>query len=172
MPATIVESVDHLREFLDNEFSDMCVYVTSGGFDPIHVGHLRCIQETAKLAEGLRDRVGVVVVIVNGDGFLQRKKGFTFMPHEERMEIIAGIEGVDFVVGWDDGTQFVTGALEKLKPDYFTKGGDRTSAENVPEFGLCEEIGCKVLFNIGGGKVQSSSELVKNIRHGDESSHI
>ena len=88
------------------------------------------------------------------------------MPHDERMEIIAGIDGVDFVVGWDDGTQFVTGALEKIRPDYFTKGGDRTNADNVPEFNLCKEIGCEVLFNIGGGKVQSSSELVKNIKDG------
>jgi D-beta-D-heptose 7-phosphate kinase/D-beta-D-heptose 1-phosphate adenosyltransferase len=165
MPATIFESVDQLRERLDIEYSEMYVYSTSGGFDPIHVGHLRCIQETSKLAENW-DRIGVVVVIVNGDGFLQRKKGFAFMPLEERMEIIAGIDGVDFVVPWDDGTQFVTGALEKLKPDYFTKGGDRTSAENVPEFSLCEEIDCEVLFNVGGGKVQSSSELVKNIQDG------
>ena len=77
------------------------------------------------------------------------------------MEIVAGIEGVDYVVGWDDGTQTVTGAIDILKPDYFTKGGDRDSAQNVPEFELCEEIGCKVLFNIGGGKIRSSSDLAK-----------
>lgn len=165
MPATMFESVDHLKAHLDGEFDDMKIYATSGGFDPMHVGHLRCIQETAILASSA-NRIGIVVVIVNGDGFLQRKKGFAFMPHEERMEIIAGVEGVDFVVGWDDGTQFVTGAIEKLKPNYFTKGGDRTNAANVPEFSLCEEIGCEVLFNVGGGKVQSSSELVKNIKDG------
>ena len=137
-----------------------CV-ATSGGFDPLHVGHLRCIQRSCEIA---RQRGASVVVIVNGDGFLQRKKGFAFMPLEERMEIIAGLAGVDAVVPWDDGTQFVTGALEILRPVVFTKGGDRDSAENVPEFDLCERIGCKVEFGVGGGKIQSSSDLVKAIR--------
>jgi D-beta-D-heptose 7-phosphate kinase/D-beta-D-heptose 1-phosphate adenosyltransferase len=77
------------------------------------------------------------------------------------MEIVAGIEGVDYVLGWDDGSQTVTGAIDTLKPKYFTKGGDRDSAANVPEFDLCKEIGCKVMFNIGGGKIRSSSELAK-----------
>ena len=140
------------------------IYCTSGGFDPLHVGHLRCIQQTAQMCQGGpkgQGETGIFVVIVNGDGFLYRKKGYAFMPHHERMEIVSGIEGVDYVVGWDDGSQTVTGALEILSPDYFTKGGDRNSAENVPEFDLCEKIGCKVLFNIGGGKIRSSSELAK-----------
>ena len=140
------------------------VYCTSGGFDPLHVGHLRCIQHTANMCQGGpkgRGETGIFVVIVNGDGFLYRKKGYAFMPHHERMEIVAGIEGVDYVLGWDDGTQTVTGAIETLKPKYFTKGGDRDSAANVPEFDLCEEIGCTVMFNIGGGKIRSSSELAK-----------
>ena len=84
------------------------------------------------------------------------------MSHRERMEIVSEIEGVDYVLGWDDGSQFVTEAIRKLMPDYFTKGGDRNNASNVPEFDLCKEIGCKVLFNVGGGKVQSSSELAAN----------
>lgn len=137
-----------------------CV-TTSGGFDPMHVGHLRCLQESASLAHNNKLPL---VVIVNGDGFLKRKKGFAFMPEMERAEIIAGVAGVDAVVLWDDGTQFVTGALEILRPVYFTKGGDRDSAANVPEFDLCEKIGCKVLFGVGGGKVQSSSDLVKAVR--------
>ncbi len=137
-----------------------CV-TTSGGFDPLHVGHLRCIQRSGEIA---RSHGVPLVVIVNGDGFLQRKKGFAFMPIEERLEIIAGIAGVDAVVPWDDGTQFVTGALEILRPIIFTKGGDRDSAQNVPEFDLCEKIGCKVHFGVGGGKIQSSSDLVKAIR--------
>jgi D-beta-D-heptose 7-phosphate kinase/D-beta-D-heptose 1-phosphate adenosyltransferase len=105
-----------------------------------------------------------LVVIVNGDGFLTRKKGFAFMPEAERSEIIAGIAGVDAVVIWDDGTQFVTGALDILRPIVFAKGGDRDSASNVPEFELCEKIGCKVIFGVGGGKIQSSSELVRAVR--------
>lgn len=150
----------HPNELLAMPRFRTCV-TTSGGFDPLHVGHLRCIQRSGEIA---RQRGVPLVVIVNGDGFLQRKKGFAFMPLEERMEIIAGLTGVDAVVPWDDGTQFVTGALEILRPVVFTKGGDRDSAANVPEFDLCERIGCKVEFGIGGGKIQSSSDLVKAIR--------
>lgn len=132
--------------------------VTSGGFDPLHIGHLRCIQESARLARQLR---GQLIVIVNGDGFLRRKKGKPFMNHLERMEIIAGLRGVTYVVGWDDGSQTVTGAIEKLQPSLFTKGGDRNEKAVVPEFEMCEQLGCQVLFGVGGGKIQSSSELLR-----------
>jgi len=150
----------HPSELLAMPKFRTCV-TTSGGFDPLHVGHLRCIQESVEIS---RQQKVPLVVIVNGDGFLRRKKGFAFMPEMERAEIIAGIAWVDAVVLWDDGTQFVTGALEILRPIYFTKGGDRDSAANVPEFDLCEKIGCKVVFNVGGVKVQSSSDLVKAVR--------
>lgn len=139
--------------------------VTSGGFDPLHVGHLRCIQESASIKEKRKYHKGKKIklaIIVNGDGFLERKKGKPFMKLEERMEIIAGIEGVDYVVSWDDGGQTVTGAIEILKPIVFTKGGDRDSSQNVPEFDLCNQIGCEVIFGVGGGKIQSSSWLIKS----------
>lgn len=150
----------HPNELLAMPKFRTCV-TTSGGFDPLHVGHLRCIQGSVDLA---RQNKVPLVVIVNGDGFLTRKKGFAFMPEMERAEIIAGIAGVDAVVIWDDGTQFVTGALDILRPIVFAKGGDRDSAANVPEFELCEKIGCKVVFGVGGGKIQSSSDLVKAVR--------
>jgi len=156
--AEIKELAEELKEM------GFSIYCTSGGFDPLHVGHLKCIQHSADMCQGgpkSRGEVGIFVVIVNGDGFLYRKKGYAFMPHHERMEIVAGIEGVDYVLGWDDGSQTVTGALEILKPKFFTKGGDRDSSANVPEFELCKEIECKVLFNVGGGKIRSSSELAK-----------
>ena len=63
----------------------------SGAFDPIHVGHIRYIREAAKLGDRL-------VVILNGDDFLLRKKGFVFMPFEERKEILENVKGVDEVI--------------------------------------------------------------------------
>ena len=159
--AEIFESVEDLRTHADIKGERLIV--TSGGFDPMHVGHLRCLIESADLARRV-DGKTKLAVIVNGDGFLLRKKGYAFMPAVERMEIIAGVKGVDYVVPWDDGGQTVTGALAILKPLAFTKGGDRDAAANVPEFDLCEQMGAQVIFNVGGGKIQSSSSLVDAMR--------
>lgn len=149
------------QDFLDvlNKFRQggYQIVATSGGFDPAHRGHIRCLLESCHITV----TPTMLVVIVNGDGFLTRKKGKPFMCHEERMEIIDAIRGVEFVVGWDDGSQTVCGALELIKPDYFTKGGDRDSSASVPEFEVCERIGCEVVFGVGGEKIQSSSDLVK-----------
>jgi len=161
MIATILNSVEDLKQQV--EILNEKLIVTSGGFDPMHVGHLRCLIESADLARRSGPKFKLAV-IVNGDGFLMRKKGFAFMPEPERLEIIAGVRGVDYVVPWDDGGQTVTGALEILQPFAFTKGGDRDAAANVPEFDLCEKMGTRVIFNVGGGKIQSSSDLVKALR--------
>ena len=171
MPGLVYKNIHELKKELDNW--GYSIFTISGGFDPIHVGHIRYITSAAEAAQvGSPDtgfwNPGVLVVIVNSDGFLKRKKGYSFMPLEDRMEIISSIEGVDFVTCWDDGTQTVIGALEILKPQFFLKGGDRCDPESVPEFSTCDKIGCEVLFDIGGKeKVQSSSELVRqyeNIR--------
>ena len=159
--AEIFESVEDLRTRAD--IYNERLIVTSGGFDPMHVGHLRCLIESAYLAREIGGKTRLAV-IVNGDGFLLRKKGYAFMPEAERMEIIAGVKGVDYVVPWDDGGQTVTEALRVLKPFAFTKGGDRDAATNVPEFDLCEEMGTQVIFNVGGGKIQSSSTLVNALK--------
>lgn len=133
------------------------LYMTSGGFDPLHIGHLRCILETAKLA---KENLGQVVVVVNGDNFLRRKKGKPFMNQTERAEIISGIRGVDAVVIWDGPDQTVIGAIEIMRPNYFTKGGDRAAPEDIPEWEICKAINCEVIFNVGGEKTQSSSQLL------------
>lgn len=143
----------------------------------MHIGHVRLFQEAKKLGDKL-------IVIVNSDEWLIRKKGFVFMPLKQRIEMVMAIKGVDDVMVWDDGTPTVSGALKKLKPDIFAKGGDRTSLDKVPEAKTCDEIGCKIVFDVGkGGKVESSSWLLKrfldnskdmksaiavNIKHGKE----
>ena len=85
------------------------------------------------------------------------------MPENERAEIVAGLRGVDAVLIWDDGSQNVIGAIEKLRPTYFTKGGDRAAPEDIPEWEICQEVECEVLFNVGGGKIQSSSWLLRKL---------
>ena len=128
--------------------------MVSGGFDPIHKGHVRMIQEAAKKGE--------VLVIVNSDEWLMRKKGFVFMPFEERVEIIQSIKGVHdtSVIGTDDSDNTVCEALRRFKPDFFANGGDRTNT-NTPEMAVCDELGIEMLWEVGGEKVQSSSALAK-----------
>ena len=156
----VYDSVEEFREMVDSttwSVDGVSIYMTSGGFDPLHVGHVRCILGTTEMAD---NDGGYVVVIVNGDGFLERKKGKPFMRAQERAEIIAGLRGVDAAIIWDDGSQTVIGAIKALKPTFFTKGGDRAAPKDIPEWDICREIGCKVIFNVGGGKVQSSSWLI------------
>ena len=134
----------------------------SGGFDPIHVGHIRMIREAAEH--------GDVIVIANSDEWLLRKKGYVFMPWKERAEIIQSIKGVAAVFQADDDDDTVTESLLRLKPDIFANGGDRKQ-QNTPEMKVCDDIGIEMLWNVGGGKIQSSSELVaKSKQHKGEES--
>ena len=82
------------------------------------------------------------------------------MPENERMEILHEIKGIDHVVLWYDGTQNCVGAIEKIHPTIFTKGGDRTDYTNIPEWDICQNIGCEIIAGVGGDKIQSSSDLV------------
>jgi D-beta-D-heptose 7-phosphate kinase/D-beta-D-heptose 1-phosphate adenosyltransferase len=127
--------------------------MVSGGFDPLHIGHLRMIKEAAKY--------GKVIVVVNSDAWLLRKKGFIFMPFEERKEIIEGYTEVDRVEAVDDSDGTVCEAIWRLKPTYFANGGDRTS-NNTPEMNVCNQMGIEMLWGVGGGKIQSSSDMVAN----------
>src|ERR1700687_3243084 len=98
------------------------VVATSGGFDPIHPGHISCIIESKKYGDTL-------AVIVNGDAFLTAKKGRPFQNLETRSLIVSGIAGVDYVIPFEiKNDHTVSKALKALKPDVFTKGGDRNKA--------------------------------------------
>ena len=131
----------------------------SGGFDPIHKGHVRMIREAAKH--------GDVVVILNSDDWLIRKKGYNFMSFEERSYIAGSIKGAVMTTGVDDSDGTVCEALIRIKPDIFANGGDRY-VSNTPEMKICEELGIEMLWNIGGEKEQSSSSLINNVKWHNE----
>ena len=128
------------------------VVAVSGGFDPVHIGHIKYFKEAKSLGDCL-------VVILNSDNFLKAKKSYVFMPFDERRMIIESIRYVDKVIPCIDEDQTVCKTLACLRPNIFAKGGDRT-AENIPEYNVCKRLGIEMVFNVGGGKIQSSSWLV------------
>lgn len=127
----------------------------SGGFDPIHIGHINMIRDARQHGE--------VVVFLNSDEWLQRKKGYVFQNWHDRASILAEIKGVAAVFSVDDSDGTVLQALKQHKPDYFANGGDRTP-ENTPEMVFCLDNGIKPLWGIGGGKIAGSQTLVENAR--------
>ena len=132
------------------------IIAVSGGFDPVHIGHVRMIQDAA--------RYGDVMVIINSDDWLTRKKGYVFMPWEERAEIMGNIKGVRLVTQVDDSDGTVCEALRRHRPDAFANGGDRKT-QNTPEMDVCEELGIQMMWAIGGNdKPQSSSWLVNKLK--------
>lgn len=129
------------------------IVAVSGGFDPVHIGHIRHFKEAKKLGD-------VLIVILNRDGFLKKKKGYVFIPEKERKEILEAIQYVDKVVFAVDKDHTICKTLKLIKPDIFANGGDRVK-KNIPEVAVCKEMGIKMVFNVGGKKIQSSSWLVK-----------
>ena len=143
------------REMFDKEQKKPTVMV-SGGFDPVHAGHIRMIRHAAEF--------GDVIVIANSDNWLDRKKGFIFMEWTKRVEILNAIKGVVLVDSVDDTDGTVCEAIRRLNPDFFANGGDRGKS-NTPEQAVCEELGIELLWGIGGEeKLDSSSELAKKAR--------
>ena len=123
----------------------------SGGFDPLHLGHLQMLRAAAEL--------GDLYVILNSDDWLYRKKGRLFMRWHERAEIISELKCVTAVSPVDDSDGSVCEALKRIQPDFFANGGDRLE-DNIPEGKVCKEYDIKMLFNIGGDKIASSSDML------------
>ncbi len=141
------------------------VVAISGGMDPIHIGHIRLIQEARKLGDKL-------VVILNNDNWLKKKKTHIFIHQKERKEILEAIQGIDEVVithhPKNPADMSVSREILKIKPDIFANGGDRNEKDAAnPKSSLyldlnaCSKVGAKMVFNVGqGGKIQSSSWLL------------
>ena len=144
------DEIDRLRPSLGRIVS------TSGGYDPIHPGHTTSIVDSKQYGDTL-------VVIVNGDDFLRRKKGRPFMDLMTRCRIVSSVREVDYVIPFeieDDPTVVV--ALRKLRPAVYTKGGDRTDYTNIPEWNTCQELGIKLVPQVGLIKEWSSSDFLKD----------
>ena len=128
----------------------MKVVVTSGYFDPLHVGHIECLELAKQLG-------GKLIVIVNNDLQAKLKKGKSFMAEEDRMKIVSSLKCVDEVFLSIDKDKTQCKTLSYLKPDIFAKGGDRMSSE-IPESKVCKNLGIQIVDGLGK-KIRSSSKL-------------
>ena len=136
------------------------IIIVSGGFDPVHKGHIRMFREAANLG-------AQVIVGLNSDEWLTRKKGKPFMGWSERAEILESCKFVDQVWSMidDDNTacdiikQVAKTYKDKDVNIYFANGGDR-GKKNVPELDVCKDLNVVMLWGVGGGKIQSSSWLI------------
>ena len=135
--------------------------IVSGGFDPIHSGHIELIKNAAEY--------GNVIVIVNDDKFLIDKKGYVFMSSKERIGIIKNLKNVYEVILSIDSDHTVSKTIQSIADKYgkntlyFANGGDRKTTQDIPEEKVCSENNIELLFDIGGDKTQSSSSLVEDV---------
>lgn len=135
------------------------IAIASGGFDPLHVGHVQYLENSALEADAL-------IVGVNSDEWLKRKKGAFFMPFEERARIVKALRCVDFVVPFDDSDGSARGLIKTVMGMFpgnnqylFCNGGDR-NAKNIPEMDIRDDR-LQFVFDIGGVKTGSSSEYLQ-----------
>lgn len=138
------------------------VVVVSGGFDPLHQGHVKLLKNAKTL--GRRVYLGL-----NSDRWLVEKKGFVFMNWKERAYILDTLYCVDEVIGFDDRDGTAVNLLTRVQSLFpqntiaFANGGDRT-AENTPEQGFCQAYNIDMLWDVGGNKIQSSTDLLDRVQ--------
>jgi D-beta-D-heptose 7-phosphate kinase/D-beta-D-heptose 1-phosphate adenosyltransferase len=135
------------------------IVLVTGGFDPLHSGHIAYFNEAKKLGD-------ILVVGVNSDPWLTRKKGAPFMPLLERTNIVRNLKMVDFVIDFDDSDGSAKNAIQMVRQSYpqdriiFANGGDRTT-ENIPEMDVADD-NTQFVFGVGGfNKANSSSWILQ-----------
>ena len=136
------------------------IVLVSGGFDPIHSGHIKLISDASSY--------GDVVVLLNSDNWLKEKKGKAFLPFTERNIIMRSIKKVIDVIDFDDSDKSCINGIKKIiikYPNYkifFANGGDRNSS-TTPEKIFCDENNIEAIWGVGGNKKSNSSSwILKN----------
>ena len=141
------------------------VVAVSGGFDPIHIGHIRYLKGARKIAE---DNDADLWVILNTDKWLKEKgMGHPFYSYEDRKEILESIKYVDCLVPQRDEHKSVAYSLKIYRPIIFAKGGDRT-LDSLPEEEkqICNQLGIKIITGVGGyEKPDSSRDVIARIHN-------
>ncbi len=133
------------------------IVIASGGFDPIHSGHIHYLNEASELGNYL-------IVAVNSDAWLVRKKGKAFMNWEERATIVENLRCVDSVIEFDDFDGTAKNAILKIRKFnkdakiIFANGGDRTE-KNIPEMDIVDD-NLEFVFGVGGEHKQNSSSWI------------
>ena len=133
------------------------IVIATGGFDPIHSGHINYLSEAKSLGD-------LLCVGVNSDAWLTRKKGKYFLPWNERAAIVEHLKPVDRVMDFDDYDGSARDAIRQVRKLYpedkimFVNGGDRTS-ENIPEMSI-EDPNLEFVFGVGGDYKQNSSSWI------------
>ena len=133
------------------------IVLISGGFDPIHSGHIALIKQASKFGE--------IVVLLNSDRWLREKKGKEFLPYKEREIIISSIKNVIDVIDFDDSDKTCIEGIKKAILKYsnhkikFANGGDRDN-KNTPEIDFCNKNNIVNLWGIGGNEKSNSSSWI------------
>jgi D-beta-D-heptose 7-phosphate kinase/D-beta-D-heptose 1-phosphate adenosyltransferase len=137
------------------------IVLVSGGFDPVHSGHILLIQNAAKH--------GDVIVLLNSDSWLKQKKGKSFLSFKERKKIMGALKNVVDVIVFDDSDKTAIDGIKKVIKKYpnkkikFANGGDRNNNTiPSPEMNFCKKNDIKLIWNVGGSnKANSSSWILK-----------
>lgn len=133
------------------------IVLVTGGFDPLHSGHINYINRAKELGD-------ILVVGVNSDDWLTRKKGRAFMPALERCAVVKNLRSVDFVITFNDADGTAKKAIEMVRQSYpgdqiiFANGGDRTD-KNIPEMDVADS-NVKFVFGVGGFDKSNSSSWI------------
>ncbi len=133
-------------------------YIVSGGFDPIHEGHIEMIKSSAEASDG-------VIILANSDDWLIRKKGKNFYQLKTRLAILKNLKGVVDVIEFDDSDDSASDGIRKARAKYpfdklvFANGGDR-GKDNIREDSVCEELGIEKVFGVGGDNKANSSSWI------------